>query len=437
MSAQPVVIRARGLAKSYSRHAQPAALMRDLLTGRATSARFDALAPIDFSVERGECFGVIGRNGSGKSTLLKLLCGVIEPTEGAVEITGSVLGLIELGAGFHPDFTGRENARINALVRGLSEGEIDARMPLIEGFADIGPYFDQPVRVYSSGMYARLGFAVSVHVDADILIVDEILAVGDAAFQQKCSTRMRAFRDAGGTVVLVSHSPSDITRLCSRALWLDGGKLRAIGPAEDVSRDYQRSMMGQYQPPAERRTAPPRDVPAQDEGQDGGQDWADRMVMLQGAFDPAALSHGHGGAVVTDAGFLTPDGQRPSVLKGGERVILTLRARAQRALQSPILGFIFRDSDGRNLFGDNTYLSSALSPLSVPAGAELEARFDLNLPFLPEGDYSLAPAIIEGTQEHHVHLHWMEHALKLRVIESPVLLGAVGVPLKPPIRTEM
>ena len=431
MTQAPDAIEARGLCKSYSRHAQPASLMRDLLRARAPAAQFHALAPVDFTVRRGECFGVIGRNGSGKSTLLKLLCGVVAPTGGDIRIHGSVLGLIELGAGFHPDFTGRENARINALVRGLDAREIENRMPLIEEFADIGPYFDKPVRIYSSGMYARLGFAVSVNVDADILIVDEILAVGDAAFQQKCAQKIRDFREAGGTVVLVSHSVGDITRLCDRAMWLDGGKLRAIGPAEEVASAYQRFMMGQYQPPTDRAEAPPPDEPAED----ALHDWADRMVMLQGAFNPRAMGHGHGGAVMTDAGFFTPDGQRPAALKGGERVILTLRARALRALQSPILGFIFRDSDGRNLFGDNTYLTTAMSPLNVPEGEILEARFDMTLPFLPVGDYSLAPSIVEGTQEHHVHLHWMEQALKLRVIDSPVELGAVGVILKPATQT--
>lgn len=429
MTDAPVVIRAEGLGKSYSRHAQPASIMRDLLTGRAGGAVFEALAPLDFEVQRGECFGVIGRNGSGKSTLLKLLCGVIEPSKGRVQIDGSVLGLIELGAGFHPEFTGRENARINALVRGLSEAEIAKRMPLIEEFADIGPYFDQPVRIYSSGMYARLGFAVSVNVKADILIVDEILAVGDAAFQQKCGQKIRQFREAGGTVVLVSHSVGAITQLCNRALWLDHGQVRRIGPAGEVAQAYQLYMMGQYQAPDIAKPHSGTQEIAWSEGHQ--QDWKDRMVMQQSAFDPVAMSHGHGGATITEAGFYTPEGQRPEVLKGGERVICKIRARAEDELTAPILGFIFRDSDGRNLFADNTYLTTALSPLNVQTGGVIEAQFYMNLPFLPKGNYKLAAVCAQGTQQEHIHVHWMENAVRFTVIESPVELGLVGVPLKP------
>ncbi len=428
MNASPEVICATGLGKSYRQQATPLMRMRELLQGTGDGPLFEALAPLDFSVRRGECFGVIGRNGSGKSTLLKLLCGIVQPTTGRVSISGRALGLIELGAGFHPEFSGRENARINGLVQGLGEAEITRRMPLIEAFADIGDYFDRPVRTYSSGMYARLGFSVSAHIDADILIVDEILAVGDSAFQHKCASRIRQFRAEGGTIVLVSHSVGDIAGLCDRALWLDRGQMRGLGPAREIANAYQRHMMEQHR----NAVTEGGSVPAAHDAMplEQASEWMGRMTLHQGGFDARAKGHGHGGAVVIDAGFHTTDGARAATLQGGESVVLKIRARATRELLAPILGFIFRDANGRNLFGDNTYLTTIESPVRFAAGQVFEAEFHFALPFLPQGRYALAPSVIEGTQEDHVHLHWVENAVRMKVIESPVEFGLVGVPMK-------
>ncbi len=423
------IIQIRGLSKRYARYATPLARIHGLLQGRDDSSAFEALAPLDFTIRRGECFGIIGRNGSGKSTLLKLLCGIIAPSTGRVVLGGRALGMIELGAGFQPDFTGRENARINALVQGLSADEVVGRMPLIEAFADIGPYFDRPVRTYSTGMYARLGFAVSAHVDADILIVDEILAVGDASFQQKCAQWMRQFRSRGGTVVLVSHSVGDISDLCDRALWLDHGQSRGLGPAREIATAYQRAMMAEQDADGRTDGAAPhaRPIPPRTSQ---APDWQGQMVLHQGRFDRAAKGHGHGGAVVIDAGFFTAAGSRAETLEGGADMILKIRARALRDLDAPILGFIFRDANGRNLFGDNTYLTTCESPVRFTAGQVFEAEFHGTLPYLPAGRYTLAPSVIEGTQDDHVHLHWVEHAVTLHVTQSPVEFGLVGVPMK-------
>ncbi len=423
MSTQGNVIQVCGLGKRYARHATPLDRMQALLQGREDEQGFEALVPLDFSIRRGECFGIIGRNGSGKSTLLKLFCGIISPSAGRVTLSGRALGLIELGAGFQPDFTGRENAHINALVQGLDEDEAAQRMPLIEEFADIGPYFDRPVRTYSSGMYARLGFAISAHVDADILIVDEILAVGDTSFQQKCAKWMRQFRERGGTVVLVSHAVRDIAALCDRALWLDRGEMRSLGPADEVAAAYQRAMMAEQDTgDSAAQAAPPAEGPVSE--------WQGQMKLHQGWYDTAAKGHGHGGAVVIDAGFFTAEGARAETLEGGADMILKIRARATRDLHAPILGFIFRDSNGRNLFGDNTYMTTREKPVRFAAGQVFEAEFHGTLPFLPVGNYTLAPSVIEGTQEDHVQLHWVENAVTLQVSESPVEFGLVGVPMK-------
>lgn len=199
---------------------------------------FWALRDVSFEIERGQTVGIIGRNGAGKSTLLQVLCGTLNPTGGHVEMNGRVAALLELGAGFSGEFTGRENVYLNAGVLGLSTQEIEERFDRIVAFADIGDFLDQPVKTYSSGMYVRLAFAVVIHVNADILIVDEALAVGDIAFQAKCMIELKRLMDNGATVLFVSHDASSVRNLCQKVVWLEGGKVRAYGDPESILGQY-------------------------------------------------------------------------------------------------------------------------------------------------------------------------------------------------------
>jgi ABC-type polysaccharide/polyol phosphate transport system ATPase subunit len=210
-----------------------------LFRNRTSYYNFEAIKGVSFSIGDGEVVGIVGRNGSGKSTLLKIIAGVYRPTAGVVEISGKVAALIELGAGFHAELTGRENILINGLLLGLCKQEIRAREQLIIDFAELGEFIDSPVKQYSSGMYMRLGFAIATEVDPDILLIDEILAVGDAAFQQKCATRIDDFRRRGKTIVFVSHDLGAVRRLCHRALWIQDGVLQADGPADQVVAQYE------------------------------------------------------------------------------------------------------------------------------------------------------------------------------------------------------
>ena len=210
--------------------------------GRGFSPPFYALHDVSFTVTRGETLGIIGRNGSGKSTMLKLMAGVMAPSQGQVHVHGRISPLIELGAGFHPDLTGRENVYLNASILGVSSAEIRERFSDIIDFAELWDFVDTPVKRYSSGMYVRLGFAVAVHSNPDILLVDEVLAVGDVAFQEKCLIKMREFQEQGVTVILVSHSLQLVQLFCHRALWIHGGRLMADGPPQDVASRYQDSI---------------------------------------------------------------------------------------------------------------------------------------------------------------------------------------------------
>ena len=245
-------IEVRGVRKTYRRYArrrQFATLKSALLSGRVLSdlrpdETFDALKGVSFDVAAGRTFGIVGRNGSGKSTMLKLIAGIGRPTAGHVSVQGRVSALIELGAGFHPEISGRENVYINGMMLGLTKRELAARFDEIVAFAELEEFIDAPVKTYSSGMYMRLGFAVAIHVDPDVLLVDEVLAVGDEAFTHKCLDKFAEFRRGGRTVLLVTHSLDLVTRLCDEALWLDGGVARLQGDPKRVVDAYLLDVAG-------------------------------------------------------------------------------------------------------------------------------------------------------------------------------------------------
>src|SRR6185312_15475254 len=250
MSSKQVRIRVAGLAKRYEMYSQPSDRLKQMILPRMRRAarrqprayfkEFWALRGVSFDVFHGETVGIVGRNGSGKSTLLQMICGTIRPTLGDLVVDGRISALLELGAGFNPEFTGRENVLLSGLVYGISEAEIRAKYDEILEFSGIGQFIDQPVKTYSSGMYVRLAFAVAINVSPDILVVDEALAVGDEAFQRKCLARIEAIRDAGATVLFVSHSAGTVVELCDRAILLDQGEMLMQGTPKEVVTTYQK-----------------------------------------------------------------------------------------------------------------------------------------------------------------------------------------------------
>ena len=234
-----IAARAVDLSKSYKLYDRPLDRFLETMTFHRRHTIFPALQDVSFEIVRGETIGLIGQNGAGKSTLLKLLCGVTQPTSGTLEREGTVASILELGTGFHPEFTGRQNAALNAAILGLSSEEIRQKLPAILEFSELGAFLDQPVKTYSSGMYMRLAFSVAVNVDPDILVIDEALAVGDGHFQKKCIDKIREFQQRGKTILFCSHALYYISTLCSRAIWLDQGSVMRIGPAVDVVHEYE------------------------------------------------------------------------------------------------------------------------------------------------------------------------------------------------------
>ncbi len=411
MSSESLVT-ARGVSKAYRVFRRPADRVKELLLRRRYHEEFWAVREVDLSVARGETVGVIGRNGSGKSTLLQLICGTVRPSRGEVEVRGRVGALLELGAGFNPEFTGRENVWVNAAVLGLSDREIAARFEAIAAFAGIGEYMDQPVKHYSSGMYARLAFSVIAHVDADVLVVDEALSVGDGAFQQKCMRFLHASRQRGA-LVFVSHDLAVVAKLCDRVLWLERGAVRAAGPAREVCRRYEAALSSESM--------------EENEGfRIGGRGWretrgAEALVAPAPAetrtmadFDPDAALDEAGGAVVERIGIYAA-GAPAHVLSGAEDVELLVDCRATGPLARPTVGFMLRDRLGQGLFGDRTNAGDATTPADVATGQSFSASFHFRFPYLLSGEYALEAAIYEGTPQRNRMLARLRDAAFLSV----------------------
>ena len=435
MSAE-LAIRASELGKCYHVYRSPADRLKQLLW-RGEKDYFDefwAVRDVSFEIRRGETVGIIGRNGSGKSTLLQMVCGTLTPTQGSVVVHGRVAAMLELGSGFNPDFTGRENVYLNGQVLGLTRRDVDARFDAIAAFADIGTFLDQPVRTYSSGMAVRLAFAVMAHVDADILVIDEALAVGDALFTQKCMRFLRAFREQG-TLLFVSHDTASVVNLCHRALWLDQGRTRLHGESKDVCDAYLEhlfeSLQGKSAEPSRHPPAPARRRgPAVDQRLRYINASPLRNDLELRSFNPDVASFGKGGARVTEVTLEDEDGNRLSWVVGGETVALAIRAVATRELVGAIVGFFVRDRLGQNLFGDNTFVASSDEPLRVSPGEAIEARFVFDMPVLPVGDYSINVAIAEGNQAEHVAHQWIHDALIFKSHASSVTHSLIGIPMR-------
>ncbi|WP_321491134.1 ABC transporter ATP-binding protein [uncultured Hyphomonas sp.] len=430
-----IAISAQGVGKKYNIFRKPEDRLKQMLSfgQRKYYAEYWALQNVSFEVKRGETIGILGRNGAGKSTLLQMICGILTPTTGSVQVNGRVAALLELGAGFNPEFTGRENVFLSATILGLDRSQVAERFEAIAEFAGIGDFMEQPVKLYSSGMYARLAFAVAAHVDADILVIDEILAVGDAAFTQKCMRFINKFKEHG-SILFVSHDTSSITNLCDRAIWIDKGEMRAEGSAKDIAFSYIASLYGDgegdgFQIGGARKA----DVTQGRKVEDPRRELLDNSTMRNEIevfdFDPESPWFGNRGATIQNARLLSTDGHELPVVVGGDEIVLEVTAEAHVDLDRPILGFYIKDKLGQNLFGDNTFLTYASAPVPARAGALLTAHFRFQMPYLPAGDYSVNVAIANGTQSTHVQHHWMDDARFFRVAASHFTKGIVGIPM--------
>jgi len=342
---------------------------------------FVALKDVSFTVRKGETVGIVGRNGSGKSTLLQMICGTLSPSHGSISVNGRIAALLELGAGFNPEFTGRENVILNATVLGLTRDEIDRRFDDIAAFADIGGFIDQPVKSYSSGMYVRLAFAVAINVDPDILVVDEALSVGDEAFQRKCFARIDAIRDNGATVLFVSHSAGSIIELCDRAILLDRGEKLIDGAPKHVISRYHKLL---YAPDAlaqEMRQQMLSEVEGRDD-EIAVLDGAERLVADEDEyFDPyllpqSTVKYVSKGASISGPTLTTLSGRRVNVLRAGREYIYTYRVSFERTLYRVRFGMLIKSISGFEIGGAITAVpDEAIEMVDTHQAADVQFRF--------------------------------------------------------------
>jgi ABC-type polysaccharide/polyol phosphate transport system ATPase subunit len=374
--------------RRYGRRKQFATLKSALLSGSVLrdlrpDAVFEALKGVSFDVPAGKTFGIVGRNGSGKSTMLKLIAGIGKPTSGSVRVDGRVSALIELGAGFHPEISGRDNVYINGMMLGLSRREIARRFDDIVRFAEIEEFIDAPVKTYSSGMYMRLGFAVAINVDPDVLLVDEVLAVGDEAFTHKCLDKFADFRRRGRTVLLVTHSLDLVTRLCDEALWLDGGVVKAQGDPKRVIDAYLMAVAGTENRQLAADEANPKPQIPSPKSQPETAKGLDMFKAAEGRWGSREVE-------ITAVDLLGANGEASHVFQSGEGVEIRLRVRANHAVSDFAFGVGIFNAEGVCCYGTNTQIEGAMAGELSGDG---EVRFAIDALDLVEGTYKLDVAV--------------------------------------------
>lgn len=447
MSSDDVAISIKSLNKCYQIYAQPRDRLKQFvlprfqrLAGQAPKSYFNefwALRDVSFDIKKGEVVGIIGRNGSGKSTLLQIICGTLHPTSGDIQTHGRIAALLELGSGFNPEFTGRDNIYLNASLLGLSHDLIAERFDSIVEFSGIYDFIDQPVKTYSSGMAMRLAFAVIAHVDADILVIDEALSVGDAFFTQKC---MRFFREfmTHGTIFFVSHDTGAIVNLCSKAIYLENGIIKSSGAPKEIVKQYASSTFGTFRANQSESSSGADENNINTSGQiDGIEASALEFEKPVGSnltpefhFERDDFFVGAGGAEIFFAQILDKAGNSATWITGGEELALHIKCKSHAPLHGPIVGFQVKDRLGQILVEDNSFLTYHDKPLNILTGQRFFSIFTFRLPLLRTGDYSISVALAEGTQEKHVQHHWIDDAIIFKVHANGYINGVIGVEMK-------
>jgi len=394
------VISIQNVSKVYRLYDKPMHRLLGALPGcRARGVDFWPLRDVTLQIDRGEVFGILGPNGSGKSTLLQIASGILQPTSGRVLCKGRIAALLELGAGFNPDFTGRENVFLNGEIMGLTRAEIDRIFSQIESFADIGRFIDRPVKEYSTGMYVRLAFSTAIHVDPEILIVDEALSVGDAVFSARCVQKFEQLRERGVTVLLVSHDLGLIKRLATRAAFMLGGRIEAEGTPKDVVNRYVGYVLD-----FERRAQG-----AEEQPKDG--------IAANSTF-----RHGDGSSRVVDVELTDASGEPTRAFRRGDMICISIRGEFRSPSTNPVVGILIRNRIGVDVFGTNTRIEQVQTG-SYEAGDTIQVEFELDC-LLSRGEYTLTVATQhwDGRSQ-----DWLDEVADFQVIDPRDVAGVLNL----------
>lgn len=411
------------VSKSYAIYDAPAARLKELLTFNRLNCRRDfwALRDVSFEVKRGETFCIVGENGSGKSTLLQMVAGIMQPTAGNIAVHGRVSALLELGAGFNLEFSGRDNVYLNGSILGLTKRQIDARYKDIESFAEIGEFINQPVKTYSSGMVVRLAFAVAINVDPEVLLVDEALAVGDLYFRHRCMRKVHELRARGVTILFVSHAVADVKAIGDRAMWLDHGRVVELGAPERViakylaAADAKDSTYRLHQA----ESHPPQSTAA-----------TIRAPEIVETIPNIDHRHGDGKAKIIGIAVLDENGLPLHVLQPASRILVRISARAYGPVRTPNVGFMLRNQLGMDFSGTNT-VREGYSIDSMQTGDIITVDFYLDLPELYPASFSFSPAIADGALEDYTMCDWIDNAITLQMSRSAgEIYGYVRLPCR-------
>ena len=406
----------RNVSKKYPIYEKPLHRLQEAFAKNIFGKRkryhreFWALRDVSFDVEKGSVVGIVGKKGAGKSTLLQIIAGTMTPTTGSVEVNGRISALLELGAGFNPEFTGRENVFMNGSILGFSESEMKNRIGEIERFADIGEFIDQPVKTYSSGMYVRLAFAVAINVDPEILIVDEALSVGDVFFQHRCMHKIDQFKKDGKTILFVSHDPNAVKSLCDRAVLIDKGNMLEIGTPDKVVAKYLSlvSMKNSETLPHEEI----QDLKATSEAEptDGDKE------NIEYNIPNIDYRYGDKRAEIIGIAVYDKQGNRIESTAHGETILIRISVVIHEDLDKLNVGFMFRNKNGVDIAGTNTLLEDKHLP-PAKKGQVYTVDFIANLPLLHAGNYSITPAVANGALDEYAICDWIENAYALQVFK--------------------
>ncbi|GAB1545001.1 ABC transporter ATP-binding protein [Scytonema sp. NUACC21] len=435
---EEIVISLNNVSKCYKRYAHPVDRLKELLLpGKSRSDEFWALKDINLEISKGKTIGIVGRNGSGKSTLLQIIAGTLTPTTGEVKVKGRVSALLELGSGFNPEFTGRQNVFFNGRLLGLNQQEIEDKFDEIAAFAEIGDFIDEPVKSYSSGMFVRLAFAVAINVNPEILIVDEALSVGDGVFVHRCMAKIKDFQNSGGTILFVSHDIGSVTRLCSEAIWINDGQVVERGLPIDVSKSYQAWIYEKINEGIKKKSddslesSPIDEDLAKDlkvclEVQPNSSEDVKRNPFTEQSYlsYPNVKRFGTGRCEIISLDILNSQGQKIGFVMPNDILVLQAKIISHDEIDSPIFGIMMFDRLRVAIAGWNTTQYKHRLP-QFKKNDLISVSFQIKWPHIKSDSYSLEPAIANGSQENHEMMDWIQHPVALESGVTDLTFGFI------------